>query len=239
MSDDDLSAMFSDESAAPELAPEVLPEPPAPDLPSADMGDIPAQPEAAPPAAQEDRQQHVPISALLDERDKRKAAQQEAEQLRQWKLQVEASQRQLVPSFQENPEARIQMERSAMQNALWQERLNTTEAIARSQHGDEAVTEAQQAYLAAMQDNPALYADLQRHANPYSHVMSWHKQQKAVREVGGDLDAYKARIIQEYLATQAAQPSTPKPNLPPSMASAPSAGNQATAAGSLFDQMIG
>ena len=237
MNDDDLSAMFSDESAAPAPAP--APEPVAQQDLAPDMGEPPAQPEAAPPAAQEDRQQHVPITALLDERDKRKAAQAEVDQLKRWKEQIEASQRQPVPRFQDNPEGRLEMERAAFQNTIWQERLNTTEAIARSQHGDEAVTEAQQAYLAAMQQNPALYAELQRQQNPYAYVMTWHKQQKAVAEIGGDTEAYKARIIQEYLEKQAAQPSSPKPNLPPSMASAPSAGSQTTAAGSLFDQMIG
>ncbi len=78
--------------------------------------------------------------------------------------------------FYEDPESRLRAERSQVQQMLWNERLNTSEIVARNAFGDDAVNEAQQAFLAESRNNPTLYMELQRQANPYGYVVQWHKR---------------------------------------------------------------
>lgn len=196
------------------------------------------EPEAAPPAVSEDTGKHIPISALLDEREKRQALAREAEELRQKLAQFQAQQQQPQPDFYENPEARLQQERTQVQQMLWNERLNMSETLARQSHGDEAVNAAREAFAEEVKRNPALYADLQKQANPYGYVVQWHKRQSVLSKLGDDPDAYIEAQVQARLA--AMQASQPKPTAPPpSLASAAASGGPKAPPASGFASLFG
>jgi hypothetical protein len=159
---------------------------------------------------------------LLDEREKRQAAQRQAEELQRKLAQIEAQQaKPPVPDFYEDPEGRISQ-------ALWNERLNTSELVARSAHGSEKVDAAREAFLAAAQQNPALQLELRGSQHPYDFVVNWHKRTRALSEIGDDPDAFRARLqeeIRQQVLAELAQAQPQKPAAtPPSLASAPSAG---------------
>lgn len=247
MSDDKLDFIDGNAPAEPQVedTPAITPEPdPAP-------AEAKGEP-AAPPAAPEERPAGIPISALLDEREKRQKAEREAEELRQYRRRQEEQQRAAqmkAPDLLENPDGRLQFEQQRIQHAMWNERLNMSEMIARQAHGEQAVTEAAEAFKAAVQQNPALQMELHRQANPYGFVMNWHRQQKVLTEIGSDLDgwrkkqeeAMREKIRAELLAEQQQQPAQPQPKLPGSLAAAPAAGRagEPRARGSAFDAAFG
>lgn len=230
---DDLDAMFDHEQPTPEE----LVEQSAPEVESKGE-EPPVTPDAAPPAAQEERHQHVPITALLDERDKRKAAQHELEELRRWKAEQEARTHQPPPDFYENPEARLQMEREAIQRALVADRVERSRHLAVREHGQAFVEEVVN-FFNDPKHAPKSHEFL-GHPFPMEAAITYYRQQKALTEMGDDPAAYRERLREELRQEllQQAQPA-PKPNIPPSMASAPSAGSTGNNSGSLFDQMIG
>lgn len=244
----DGSLAFLDEKAVPET-PEVVAEPApvepvAPAEPQADTG---AQPTSPPEVAPQEAPHTVPISAILDEREKRQIAQRENEDLRRKVAEYEAAKAHPAPDPAENPREFAAYQQQQVQQVMWNERLNMSEAIARQTHGEDAVNAAREAFAQAVKSNPPLYAELQRQPNPYSFVVQWHQRQKLLDEIGSDPAAYRARIADQIRAEMAAQSTTPsvpttpaKPNLPPSMASAPAAGTADTKTnGSLFDQTFG
>lgn len=187
---------------------------------------------AAPPVAQDDTGKHIPISALLDEREKRQALQREVEALRK------AQQPQKQPDFYEDPEGRLTQERAQVQHMLWNERLNMSETLARQSHGDEAVDGAREAFAEEVKRNPALYAELQRQANPYGFVVQWHKRQSVLSKMGDDPEAYiEAQVKARLEAMQAVQPKPSAP--PPSLASAAASGGQKEPPASGFGALFG
>lgn len=239
---DDGKLAFLDEEVTP--APQAPVTEPAPAEPAP-----PAAPEntgeqaASPPEAPKSEAHMVPISAILDEREKRQIAQREAEDLRRKVAEYEANNAApQPPDPEQDPRGFAAHQQAQVQHLLWNERLNMSEAMARSAHGDDIVDAARDAYMTAMKNSPAMQAELQRQANPYGYVVQWHKRQQVLADVGDDPEAFRQKVISDYLASNpaaaAAQPA-PKPNLPPSMAAAPSAGGDITTKGSMFDQMIG
>lgn len=219
----------------PFLNDEVLPEEAEAEQPQVEAEEAKGEEPAAPPVAQ-DETKHIPISALLDEREKRQAAAREAEELRK-RLEAYEAQKQQPPDFYENPEQRLAMERAQMQHVLWNERLNTSEMIARNAHGDDAVDAARDAFMAEAERNPTLRAELQRQQNPYGYVVNWHKRQAVLSRLGDDPEAYIQAEVQRRL--QEAQ-AAPKPAAPPaSLAAAPAAGTGQKTAKSGFDALFG
>lgn len=218
----------------PFLNDEVLPEEAEAEQPQVEAEEAKGEEPAAPPVAQEETK-HIPISALLDEREKRQAATRELEELRRQMAAQQQQQKQ--PDFYEDPESRLRAERSQVQQMLWNERLNTSEIVARNAFGDDAVNEAQQAFLAESRNNPTLYMELQRQANPYGYVVQWHKRQSVLTKLGDDPDAYiQAEVQRRLQELQAA----PKPAAPPaSLAAAPAAGTGQKPAKSGFDALFG
>ena len=236
---DDGKLSFLEEEVAPAAPEPAVETPPAPE-PQADTGAP-----ASPPEVKPEEQPHtVPISAILDEREKRQLAQRELEETRRKLAEYEAAKAHPAPDPAEDPRAFAAYQQQQVQQVLWNERLNMSEAMARQSHGNEVVDAAREAFAAAVKSSPALYAEMQRQPNPYSYVVQWHQRQKMLDEIGPDPAAYRARLMEQIKAEMAAQaapgaPTTPKQNLPPSMASAPSAGGaDLTSKGGLFDQVI-
>ena len=199
------------------------------------------------PPAPEPEPTRVPITAMLDEREKRQAAERELQQLRQWREQMEAQARaaqQKTPDIYEDPEGFVRQTQESVQQMLWNERLNMSEALARDKFGDEAVESATQAFQQAARANPAIYAEMRQHPNPYAYVVNWHKRQSILSEIGEDpdkwkqsqIEALKEQVRQELLSQ--AQPS-PKPTAPPpSLSKAPARGTDAIAPGNGFDAIF-
>jgi hypothetical protein len=239
MSDKD-ALSFLDGDEAPEveaIQPEPVAEPEGVKEPEPETA---PEVKAAPPAVEEKQSTQVPITALLDEREKRQRAQQEAEYYRRL---IEQQKPQEKPDFYEDPEKFAAVQQQTVQQALWNERLNMSEAIVRDKHGDEVVDAATQAFQQALQANPALYAEMRQARNPYGYVVDWHKKQSFLSEVGdpdrwkqSQIEALRAQVRAELEAefTQKAKPAAP----PRSLAKAPSAGGEANPPGSTFDELF-
>lgn len=206
-----------------------------------------AEVEAGAPPAPEPEPTRVPITAMLDEREKRQAAERELQELKRWKDQLEAQQRQQqvsMPDVFEDQEGFVRHTQATVQQMLWNERLNMSEALARDKFGDETVESATQAFQQAARANPAIYAEMRQHPNPYSYVVNWHKRQSILSEIGEDpdkwkqsqIEALKEQVRQELLSQ--AQPS-PKPTAPPpSLSKAPARGTDAINPGNAFDSLF-
>lgn len=225
---------------------EPMPEPaqaePAPEpAETAPQGEI-----AAPPAAQVEDARHIPISALLDEREKRQAKEREAEELRRKLAEYEARLRpqQPVPDVLTDPDQWQSHQTAQMQLTILNERLNTSEELARDKFGDETVDRATEAFTAAVQQNPALYNEMKAQRHPYRYVVEWHKKQALLQRVGPDPDAWlnaevERRLAERLVAAAPAQSVQPRTSAPPrSLAAAPAvAGASGVKPG--FDALFG
>jgi hypothetical protein len=87
---------------------------------------------------------------------------------------------------------------------LEDQRLATSEMLARDKFGDETVDQAFTALDEAMRTNPqANRFDHQRimaARHPYAELVKWHKAQLATKEIGGDPAAYREKLRKELMA---------------------------------------
>ena len=221
-------------------------------------GATPQTVEAAPPAAPEAEPQgdgrardpetgrFVPISALLDERDKRQAETRKREDLEQQLQRYQQPQQpEYVPT---DPSGIIQYALAEQQRVAFNERLNTSELMARQAHGEEIVSEAQQAFLSAVGQNPMLQQQLQGQIHPYDFVVKWHKQHKLMSEIGQDPEAWRkseaekirAQVLAE-LQGQGVSPARSSQQPPPSVVGRPAAARAGTVPigpGNAFDNLF-
>ena len=196
------------------------------------------QPEAAPsptteaptPAAPTG---HVPIQALDAERGKRKDIEErydrEMKELRDQIARLSQPQKPAEPapappSMFEDPEAYMQHQLSPVQSEVQQVRNMLMKLEATQTHGADAI---QAAYEAAklIENTPegkALEAQVMSGGNPFANLVKWHKSQSLLSEIGTDPEAYKKRIIDEYLA-QNALTQQPSPTQQPATAPMPTA----------------
>jgi len=221
-------------------------------------GATPQTVEAAPLAAPEPEPQgdgrardpetgrFVPISALLDERDKRQAETRKREDLEQQLQRYQQPQQpEYVPT---DPSGIIQYALAEQQRVAFNERLNTSELMARQAHGEDIVSEAQQAFLSAVGQNPMLQQQLQGQIHPYDFVVKWHKQHKLMSEIGQDPEAWRkseaekirAQVLAE-LQGQGVQPARSSQQPPPSVVGRPAAaraGSVPVGPGNAFDNLF-
>lgn len=161
------------------------------------------EPVAAPPAAQEAQPTDPQASAFYakakDETAKRQRLEKELEQERQraqeYARRVAEYEARNAPDPLIDPEGRLRYERQQAQQAAWNDKLSISEQYARMHLGDEVVSEAQQAFISAVQQQPYLYAQLQRETDPYGFVVKWHKREKLLTEIGDDPEAYRQRLL--------------------------------------------
>lgn len=238
MSDDKLGFLDAEAPAAP--APEPAPQEPAPEA------KVEAAPQAEPEPQGDGRPRDpetgrfIPISALLDEREKRQKIERELEALKRLPPEPE-----YVPT---DPSEIIQYALAEQQRIAFNERLNTSELMARQAHGEDVVTEAQQAFLSAVQQNPMLQQQLQVQIHPYDFVVKWHKQHKLMSEIGQDPEAWRKaeaeKIRQQVLAElqgQGVQPAPSSQQPPPSVVGRPAAakaGSVPVGPGNAFDSIF-
>jgi hypothetical protein len=119
------------------------------------------------------------------------------------------------PDLFENPTAfvdHLQKGFDAKVNALAQQireqRINMSMALSRSRHGEafDAAFGALKSLDASNPDNRLLVQRIIEMPDPGEAVMTWHKRNEAIREVGDDPSAYKARIADEARKTLMADP---------------------------------
>lgn len=240
MSDEKLNFLDAEEPATP------APEPSAPVI----EAEKPAAPEPEPQGDGRLRDpetgRFVPISALLDERDKRQAETRKREDLEaQLQRYQQPQQPEQIPT---DPSGIIQYALAEQQRIAFNERLNTSELMARQSHGEEIVSQAQQAFLAAVGQNPMLQQQLQGQIHPYDFVVKWHKQHKLMSEIGQDPEAWRkseaekirAQVLAE-LQGQGVQPAQSSQQPPPSVVGRPAAaraGSVPTGPGNAFDNLF-
>lgn len=226
------------EITAPELTPEV-PTPEAapsgpergPDgkfvssAPPVEQEPIPAPaPIPEPPAKPEPG--HVPLTAMLDERDKRQAAEKRL-------AEYERAQQKPAPTPPdpyEDPAAFADFQTQQTQQHALNIRLDLSEDLARSKHGEEPVNNARDWALAKMAQSPAFNHEVLSHRNPYEFIVQQHQRDQLVAQVqGSDFEEFKAWQAAKAGLTQSqpaatAAPPAPVAAPPRSLAAATSAG---------------
>lgn len=116
------------------------------------------------------------------------------------------------------------------QRMLFNERLNTSEAMLRESLKDDADVDVKMAaFKKAAADNPQLRVELNRQAHPYKWAYEQGKKMLALDEIGADPAAYRNRVEQEIRDAIAAEqagvapPARPAmPVIPRSLATVPS-----------------
>jgi len=184
--------------------------------------------ESAPPA--DDDAPTVPRKALEDERRKRQEYEAKLREIEQ------AQKRKPAPDPVVDPKGFASHVQRDTQMQLLNERMNMSEQLVRSAHGNEAVDAATRAFIEEARKDTALHARMLRQQNPYQFVMDWHKREQTLAEVG-DLDAYKKKLREEILAEAKGNPAIlgddflasvqPRPKAPTSLSQHPSAGGLA------------
>jgi hypothetical protein len=113
----------------------------------------------------------------------------------------------------ENPSAFVQEEVQPILDPIQQEIVKVRETFSRmfaeQVHGAETVKAAYQAIAQGLErgDQAAAvaYQKAMKSMNPYGDIVAWHKEQSTLQEIGGDLNSYRQRILDEAMKDQAFQ----------------------------------
>lgn len=195
----------------------------------------PEQPQVE-PQPQEDQGRHVPLATFLDQRDELKRWKQEAEQLRQ-----QAAQRQQPPAQApdplDDPAGYAAHQDQRMNEAIVNQRFQTSDIIARQQHGAEAVEAAGAWAAERAQKDPGFAIAYMQQAHPIDWIVQQHKRDSVMNDIGADPDEYVRRRAAELgfvmapapiAAPAAPQQPVAQPVTPPrSLAAVPGSGGAA------------
>lgn len=193
-------------------------------------------PEPAPPAVQE--VEHSPPPGLIEERRKRQEAEQRANQLAQQLQQFQVQQpvqEPYFPSVYEDEagfanalqQQAVQLARQQfmpeVQQQVQQVKIEFAREMMASAHPDFAETEAQ--FFEMARENPVLFQEMQRSANPVRYAYDYAKKAAEVAKIGSlDIAAIKAAAIAEFQAAQQPAPApAPQQQIPTSLADQQSA----------------
>ncbi len=200
-----------------------------------EVAPTPAATQAAPTPEAPEQQPNglVPIKALDAERGKRKDLEDRYEKdMQELRAQLaRLSQPQTPaeppappPTLWDAPDEFIASQLTPVQQQMADMREFMSENLAVQAHGAEKVEAAKKAIeqIARTPEGHQVIQRLTQSRHPYDELVKWHTSQSFMNEIGTDPDAYKQRIIQEYLASQQQQPQTtppaPAPVLPTSFA---------------------
>lgn len=117
------------------------------------------------------------------------------------------------PDWFENPAVatrhEVQQSVSPQFEQINQQLLAIARDNAETRYTPETVTEAEQAFITALQSqklDPADYQKVVSSPNRYAAAVQWHKRQLAQAEIGDDPTAYKAKLEAEILAKHGITP---------------------------------
>ncbi len=121
-----------------------------------------------------------------------------------------------IPDFFDDPRKATQHEVQQAVSPQFEQITQTLLAIARdnaeTRFTPEKVSEAEQAFISAMQSqklDPADYHKVVGSPNRYAAAVQWHQRQLAQAEIGDDPAAFKAKLEAEILAKHGITPSDP------------------------------
>lgn len=172
-----------------------------------------AGPEAGEPPAP-GNEKSVPLAAL-------EAVRKEKTDWKDKAIRAEERLKVLEEQHRAQPAAPAQQPPREMtvEEAILNERMNTSEMIARKDHPD--MDEKFAAWQAAAEKNPALKAEVMNQRHPWEFVYQQGARLLAMQEIGDDPSAYRERVRQELLAELGSQASpTSQPQAPQAPASA-------------------
>ena len=228
--DDFLKGGAAPEPAPPPEAPERAPEAAKPEAEPAPEADQP-KPDAGPDPEQPDGR-HIPLQALESERKQRqdwkdRAARAEAERDTLMRQLEEA--RKAPPPQQQQPEQQPEQPQfvdprvdpdgflARMHQVTISNRLDVSEMMLRKEVGAETVDRLKTEFMAAANANRALWHELYKQPDPYAWAHQHMASLRFQREIGGDPDAYRAKLEAEIRAKlQAEMPQGPEP-VPPAV----------------------
>ena len=189
-------------------------------------GPTPA-PQAAPTPENAEQQPNgfVPIKALDAERGKRKELEDQMQELRAQVARLSTPQKPAEPpapppTLWDAPDEFIASQLTPVQQQMADMREFVSENMAIQAHGAETVEAAKKAaeQIARTPEGQQMISRLLQSRHPYDDLVKWHKSQSILSEIGTDPEAYKQKIIQEYLAQQQptpqAQPQAPQAAAP-------------------------
>ncbi len=196
----------------------------------------------------------VPSWRLREVREAREAAEQRAQQAANeayaMRQQMQAMERQLAQlqapkpepaNWFENPDAALRQSldpfQSQFQDLASRLTLRASRAENVATHGREQVAEMEQAIETAMRaghpEMPLLAHRMRQSEDPVGEAMQWFQQARIQHETGGDLNAYRQKVLDEAMKDPAFQAkvmeaarsqtgsapsgSAPKVQLPPSL----------------------
>lgn len=204
------SALFNEATASDTLEKFENPAPVAPDKPAAPPDKV-----ADKPADKPDDNAPVPSGRFREESEARRRAERERDAL-QARLdarqppQAPAAPQTAPPAVDlfENPKGFVHQELKPyleqMQSEFQQQRESMSLDFAKQRHGTETVDAAYQALRAGMlRGDPevlSIYNRVMKSHDPYGQIVQWHQQGETLRAIGGDLDGYKKRILDEAMA---------------------------------------
>lgn len=194
----------------------------------------------------------VPIAALHAERQKAKRYTEQVaefqttvERLRSQNSQLTQQVAQLVaslqkqqpapekPDFWQDPDNTIQSYVQQGVQPLQQAQQaiveNFSRMLAVKEHGQEVVGEAYKAMEARLQSDPSARVDYSRimsSPDPWGELVSWHKKQTVLEEIGTDPNAYREKLKAELMAELQGKQQTPAPVLPSNIAGARNVGTR-------------
>lgn len=231
------------EAEAP-AAPPASPEPP-PQAPAQQATEpTPSQPSAPPPG-------YIPIAAVLDEREKRQKFEREFEE---YKRKYEEATRKPPEPVDPitDPEAFNRSIEERLARARWDAITSVSYASANRVHGADKVKAAEEWLASELQQNPALYQQIQRQPDPYDFVVQQHQRTLRLSKIGDeDPEAWAMKWAEANGYVKASAPQAPVAGAPipqtaplprPSLASAPSAASKApqvpTGPGAAFEAVF-
>lgn len=218
------------------------------------------QAEAQPQAAEAKDEAQVPSWRLREVREAREAAERRAEQEAQQRYQLQTelqtmreelrklqAPKQEPVDFFADPDKALQQHLSPFEQRLEtfmrDMTLRTSRTAAIAQHGADKVAEMETAVAKAMQSNhpdmQTLAQQMRSSDDPAGVAMTWYQRHQLVEQTGGDINAFKAKVLEDAMKDPAfqakvvelikgtsGQPGKPAPvvNLPPSLNRVPSAG---------------
>ena len=169
-------------------------------------------------AEPEDRSLGGVLQALMSERERRQEWEQRARrfeaQENERQRAAEAAKTPLSQRLFEDPDATLAEIREELKQSFQAEiaktRITGDFQIAAIRHSD-VWDDAWAAWYGHVSQgtDPQTYFGVMNSESPGEAIIGWFKHQQRQNEVGDDLDAYKERIINEYLASQG-RPSQPR-----------------------------
>ena len=172
--------------------------------------ETPAQTQTEQPATAREDAANVPSWRLREERERAQSAERRNQELTRQLEALQARQPkadQQVPDIFENPnqfvEQATKQQLDPVRGEIGQLREYYSRERAFDKHGQEKVQAAYQALEKGMASRDpeawTAYNRAMQSMDPYGSIMDWHKQRETIAQIGGDLDSYKQRLLDEAL----------------------------------------